>query len=157
MVRHVSFDIKVVKATGSSIENTTAAEQERQAADPQWIALTEACLLHQRNLLGFLFAPKVRDQREGDVFAIDYFDGPADWTSVAGNPELAAVVLGREVPELKKLISTRLAHVCLARLDSVEWRSLIVANELLSVIEAFVSTVPQPYRAGFEAELSQPL
>lgn len=159
MVRHIAFDIKMLRGTSQRIAATSREEQERLRAEFTWIAVAEACMLHERNLLNFFYPPVDLDQwQQGDVFADDYFgDRSEDWSQARGTRSAAKKRLGKDVGYLYGLLSRRLAHLHLDRLVTSDWRELIVADALLDIVNTFVSNLPQPFESLFRLELDQPL
>jgi len=141
MVEHVAFDIGQLRQQFDSLKPGVA----RTGADN---AALYSFLLHARNLLGFYWPPPKKDQRKGDVYAFDYVSG-----FVLAQPPITKSVDGVEQPvgiaELKRVISTKVAHICLDRRERVAWTTGVIYEVCNHGSEEFLVQVQEPYRSMF--------
>ena len=133
MVEHVAFDIGQLNAQFSALA------VGRVARTPAENASLYSFLLHARNLLGFYWPPRERDRRNGDVFAFDFVPG-----LVIADPGL-----NQSISEIKKVISTRVAHICLDRTKKVGWSATTIHDVLDDAGSQFLEQVQEPYRIRF--------
>jgi hypothetical protein len=133
MVEHVAFDMGQQRALYDVVLKVRVAQTAAENA------ALYAFLLHSRNLLGFYWPPPRERQQDGDVFAMDYVRGL----------ELAKPRLDHSVAELKKAISTRVAHICLLRISKVGWASPVIMEVLFDASSEFLAQVQEPYRSEF--------
>lgn len=132
MVEHIAFDMGQLARQHALVPNGTA----RSAAET---ASLYSFLLHARNLLGFYFPPPPKDQRDGDVFAADYVEG----FEVEGAPD------DERISAVRKGISTRVAHICVLRMEKVSWPISDYFTVLTSARDSFLKQLPLAYRSEF--------
>lgn len=120
LIPHIAYDLVQM------MEVAKVLPKGRSARSIVENALVDGMLVYSRKLLVFMDAPPRRERREGDAFARDYVDGwriPKSWWAHSN-------------PEVMKAISTRAAHICLARTTRIEWNTDAIAG---SITEAMLS------------------
>jgi hypothetical protein len=138
MVEHVAYDMVEVRDQYRALVHI--------AVKPHEVAAMDAFLLHSRNLLGFYWPPSEAAQWTGDVYAFDYIEGYVP----------PHHLIKPSIQELKKTISTRLAHLCLARIEKVVWYPQVINEALTNAISDFLSRVEEPYKAEFARSKAWP-
>jgi hypothetical protein len=133
MVEHVAYDMRELEAQYwvVAIEGGPSGSARNAAV--------LAFLIHARNLLGFYWPPPGKDQREGDVFAYDFVPGL----------KIAQPNNAQSLSDLKKAISTRVAHVCLLRAERLQWVANVIRGSLSRGRAEFLVDLAEPYRAEF--------
>lgn len=133
MVEHVAYDMNEVEAQyrAVAIEGGPTGSARNAAV--------LAFLIHARNLLAFYWPPPSRDRREGDVFAYDFVPG-LEIAQLGNDPSLS---------ELKKAISTRVAHLCLLRIEKLQWVANVIRDYLTRGCAEFLADLAEPYRTEF--------
>ena len=132
MVEHVAYDITELESQFTTLRRGEAQSSARNAA-------VLAFLIHARNLLGFYWPPTPGRQRAGDVFAFDFMPG-----LIIHPPSTR-----ESVPELKKAISTRVAHICLLRAERLQWTANVINGVVRDATAAFLVNLPEPFRSEF--------
>lgn len=134
MVEHIAYDLTQM------IEVAKIVPKGRSARSVTENALIDGVLVYARKLLVFMDPPKRRDWREGDVYAVDYAPNwtiPASWWAHTNQDVL-------------KAISTRAAHICLARLDHLAWNTDAIAGSITEAMLDFIRNLPREYQVEFE-------
>lgn len=133
MVEHVAYDMNEIEAQyrAIAIEGGPTGSARNAAV--------LAFLIHARNLLAFYWPPPSRDQRDGDVFAFDFVPGF----------EIAQPNNDQSLSDLKKAISTRVAHICLLRAEKVQWLANVIQHSLSHGRKEFVVDLAEPHRTEF--------
>jgi hypothetical protein len=135
MIPHIAYDLvqmlEVAKVLPKGRPARTIAEN----------ALIDGMLVYARKLLVFMDPPSRKDWREGDVYACDYIDGwqiPPSWWAHSN-------------PEVMKAISTRAAHICLARIERIGWNTDAIAGSIAEAMLSFIKQLDDQYRDAFVA------
>ena len=133
MVEHVAYDMNELEAQyrAVAIEGGPTGSARNAAV--------LAFLVHARNLLGFYWPPPSKDQREGDVFAYDFVP----------RLEIAEPNNDQSLSDLKKAISTRVAHICLLRAERLQWVANVIRVPLSLGRAEFLVDLAEPYRTEF--------
>lgn len=133
MVEHIAYDMNEVRAQylAIAIEGGPTGSARNAAV--------LAFLIHARNLLAFYWPPPRRDQREGDVFAYDFVPGL----------QIAPPDKDESLSELRKAISTRVAHICLLRAEKLQWVANVILDSLNRGRSEFLRDLTEPYRTEF--------
>lgn len=136
LVPHIHYDLTQLVEVGMLCPWGRSAETVEENV------FIDGALVYARKLLAFLDAPEdQREWREGDVFARDYNDEwriPPSWWTNANR-------------EVMKAISTRAAHICVARIDKYAWNIPAVAGSITEAMLAFIRSLDDRYEAAFLA------
>lgn len=132
MVEHIAYDIVELEAQYTTLRRGESRSSAKNAA-------VLAFLVHARNLFGFYWPPPPALQHDGDVFAFDF----------VRDLVIEAPSTTETVPELKKAISTRVAHICLLRIEKLQWTANVINSALLEACEVFLANLREPFRSEF--------
>lgn len=132
MVEHIAFDMRQLDRMRPLLPRGGAATDTENAA-------VVAFLLAARNLLGFFDPPPQRDHRRGDVFAFQFVPG---WVM----PEPG---WNHSTADMRRAISTRVAHICLDRTEKLGWVVPVIYGPLERASASFFRSLDEPTRQRF--------
>ena len=133
MVEHVAYDMNELEAQYRAV-----AFEDGPTGSARNAAVL-AFLIHARNLVAFYWPPPSGVQREGDVFAYDFVPGL----------EIEQPNNDQSLSDLKKGISTRVAHICLLRAEKLQWAPRVIRASLSGARAEFLVNLAEPYRTDF--------